>query len=271
MSGYTNLTQAAGIADLAASLLFGGAGTVTLGGVAFTGFEVPERITWGGQQQLTIHKFPGGTRVIDAMGRDDKPLDWSGIFLSADATVRAQAIDAMRVGGAPVALSWANFSYTVVVASFEADYERSGLLHYRISCTVLADASAQAQVPFISTAMQIATDINVAAGLVTQGTPALALAALPTLISAAGSFPLGAAATNAATSGISSAFSSLTSALGLSGTTIDATAAAAPSGSIVGGMSDLSSMVSQSGISSALAAAKGFVGRALGNSIGGAV
>ena len=269
MSG--TFSKLAGIADLAASFVFGGAGAVTLGGVAFTGFEVPEHITFGGQQQMTVHKFPGGVRVIDAMGRDDRALDWSGTFLSVDATQRAQAIDAMRVAGTKVALSWAGFSYTVVIGSFEADYTRFSQIPYRISCTVLADASAQADTPFVSTAMQIGQDINVAIGLVTSGSPALALASLPTLITAAGSFPLGASLTNAATTAIQGAASSVASSLGISGLNLDAVASAAPSGSLVSGMSSLISMVTEGGVSSALAAAKGYVGRALNNSIGGAV
>ena len=55
--------------------------TVTLGGFAFQDFEVPERIPAGGEQMLAIHKLVGGRRVIDAMGRDDAALEWSGYFL----------------------------------------------------------------------------------------------------------------------------------------------------------------------------------------------
>ena len=37
-----------------------------LGPVLFQDFELPERISWGGKQRLTVHRLPGGTRVTVA-------------------------------------------------------------------------------------------------------------------------------------------------------------------------------------------------------------
>ena len=56
-----------------------GAG-ITIGAVGLTEMEVPEKLTWGGQQQLSVHRLLGGQRVVDAMGADDRTLDWSGPY-----------------------------------------------------------------------------------------------------------------------------------------------------------------------------------------------
>ena len=115
---------------------------LTLGDFEFGRFEVPEKIGFGGDQALVAHKLVGGTRVIDAMGRDDAPLEWSGIFLGANALVRARHIDQMRVAGLPLTLSWSEFSYTVVIQSFRADFQRFYEMPYHISCLVVADLTA---------------------------------------------------------------------------------------------------------------------------------
>ena len=73
--------------------------SLTLGPVAFAGFEIPSSITLGGRQRLAIHKLPGGLRIIDALGPDPADLAWSGIFTGPDAADRARLLDAMRVGG----------------------------------------------------------------------------------------------------------------------------------------------------------------------------
>lgn len=132
----------------ATSAVFGGASgenIISLGDVDFTGFEVPEKVTVGGQQQMTVHKLTGGERVIDVMGRDDRALEWSGYLKGPDAVTRAQQLDAMRVAGQENQLFWATYNYTVVIASFECDYGVGGfMMPYRISCTVLRDEAQQA-------------------------------------------------------------------------------------------------------------------------------
>lgn len=114
---------------------------LSLGDVLFADLEVPERITFGGGQQLVVHKLVGGTRVVDAMGRDDLPLRWSGTFMGKDALSRARYLDAMRIAGQAVPLVWSELLYTVVVARFEADFEREWMIPYRIICEVVADHS----------------------------------------------------------------------------------------------------------------------------------
>lgn len=112
---------------------------VQLGDFQFLNTEVPERLPFGGDQLLVVHELVGGTRVIDAMGRSDKAIAWSGLFLGAQANDRAATLDAMRIAGIPLALNWGTKSYTVVIHAFEADYERFYRIPYSIVCEVLAD------------------------------------------------------------------------------------------------------------------------------------
>lgn len=53
---------------------------LVLGPIAFADFEIPERIRFGGNQRLAVHQLPGGRRVVDALGRDDGEICWSGVF-----------------------------------------------------------------------------------------------------------------------------------------------------------------------------------------------
>ena len=129
-----------------------------LGPIVFQDFEIPESLAFGGTQSLTIHRLPGGARVIDAMGRDDAEMHWSGTFSGPFAAERARAIDLLRVEGQRLALIWDAFFYTVVIACFEAEYTRPTWIPYRLSCTVLVDEAAQFETLAISLAALAVTD-----------------------------------------------------------------------------------------------------------------
>lgn len=153
------------------SLLFGGGNQpVSLGDFVFQGWEVPESITWGGSQMLSVHKLPGGDRVIDAMGRDDDDIAWSGIFLSADASDRADELDQLRVAGEELELIFAGRNYSVVVSHFKADQRKVNHVPYTISCTVLTDESGSIGNGDQSLLGSITSDINSALGFDLGGT-----------------------------------------------------------------------------------------------------
>ncbi len=135
-----------------------------LGPIAFQDFEVPETLSFGGAQSLAIHRLPGGARVIDAMGRDDAELHWSGTFSGPFASERARTLDLLRADGQPMALTWDAFFYTVVISRFEAQYSRATWIPYRIACTVLADEAAQSDTLAISLAALAVTDAATALG-----------------------------------------------------------------------------------------------------------
>ncbi len=116
--------------------------TVTLGDFTFGRYEVPEQIPFGGEQRLVVHELVGGTRVVDAMGPVTRPIEWSGIFVGSAALQRALYLDGLRKAGKPLALTWSELSFSVVVRALECDFVRSYRLPYRITCEVIADLSA---------------------------------------------------------------------------------------------------------------------------------
>lgn len=143
------------------ALEFGATGGVVLGDFSFSGFEVPAQINFGGKQAMTVHHLPGGERVVDLLGSDDRSLDWSGTFINStgvdivdfsldigdhNPAARARRLDQMRADGQQLPLVWGDFFYTVIIDSFEAEtrYEH---VAYRISCFVLRnEATAPATI-----------------------------------------------------------------------------------------------------------------------------
>jgi hypothetical protein len=139
--------------------------TLSLGTVTFTEFEVPKEIPFGGSQTLVVKKLVGGDRVIDAMGRDDMDIRWSGRFRGTLAEERAAALDQMRIAGQQQLLSWSSRLYLVVIERFEASFEQPFEIPYTISCTVIADLSAPILVVPVDPTTQINADLNAAAAI----------------------------------------------------------------------------------------------------------
>lgn len=119
--------------------------TLVLGDFTFQDMEVPEVIGFGGAQALSVKKLLGGVRVIDAMGTDPKPLEWSGTFFPTQdgqsALDRALTLQQMKDAAQPIALSWDQLYLMVYIRSFEPDY-RFARIPYRIVCEVLKDQTA---------------------------------------------------------------------------------------------------------------------------------
>jgi hypothetical protein len=116
---------------------------LVLGTVTFQSFEIPVEIAGGGAQGLKVHKLLGGDRVVDATGRDEAPLTWSGAFRGANSQARCDALDQIRAQGQQQTLTWADRTYTVVVSDFTWRWQRTYQILYSITCVVVADNSAQ--------------------------------------------------------------------------------------------------------------------------------
>lgn len=116
--------------------------TVKLGSFTFKHMEVPEHINYGGEQAIVVHKLVGGLRVVDAMGRDDAPIEWSGRFTRHDAVKRARTLDAMRVAGKPMTLTWGEKNVLVMIRSFKASYKFKRDIDYTIVLEVIKDNTA---------------------------------------------------------------------------------------------------------------------------------
>jgi len=112
---------------------------VTLGDFEFGRLEVPESINWGGSQMLVKKRLVGGARVVDAMGADESPIGWSGLFLGENALDRAKYLNGLRIAGNPLILSWHEMYYSVIIDSFEANFDRFYKIPYRITLMVIDD------------------------------------------------------------------------------------------------------------------------------------
>lgn len=242
---------------------------VTIGTVTLSGWELPEKMPFGGAQTTVVHKFPGGGRVVDALGRDDRDVAWSGYLRTddnSDAMSRAMMLDAIRVAGNAVSLTWGSYSATVVVSQFLCDYAMQGaLLPYSMTCVVVSAGSAAAAAP--STQSAVSSDLSSAAGQTdlsagSAGSIASAQADIPigqTLAPGSAGFSALATQTSAAASSLASDQASAEAVM--AGLSRNATGASTTFASL-GDLAAASSATS--GLASA-ALASGYVGRAVRN------
>ena len=267
MSGVLSALEAIGA-------LFGGYGIVTLGPVVFQAQEVPERIAIGGTQALKVHKLPGGQRVIDAMGRDDASLAWTGIMFGPGAEQRLLLLDSLRVSGQPITLAFGTMSYTVVVADFKGDYRRTNWCEYSISCEVVQDNAAQFADALPTLLQQVTGDIGAAASIIpgdlapiagVVGDAQTALAVTGALSQGSAAFTAAAGSLNAATTavggGIASAGASIAGLAGATGILGTATGFGATDGAIAA----MGAAVTSTGDVAGLVTASGYLGRVTTN------
>jgi hypothetical protein len=216
--------------------------SLTLGPVAFAGFELPSSITVGGRQRLAVHRLPGGLRIIDALGPDPADINFSGIFTGPDAADRARLLDVLRVAGETLPLAWDAFIYTVIVESFEADYRSPWWVPYRLSCTVLRDEAASLTTAAIELAPTLSADLLSAGSFAATASAAIGVS---------GATTVGTAANAAAQASLGATLASID-------TQIAFNTAAMQS-------SDLSATVSAAGLLAQLTAARAYTARAARN------
>lgn len=114
---------------------------IQLGSFIFQDLEIPEYINFGGTQQLVQHDLIGGNRVIDAMGKSDVDIQWSGLMTGPTALQRAQQLNQLRVAGQQLTLQWFNLNYNVVIQNFVSRTERFYQVSYDITLRVIADGA----------------------------------------------------------------------------------------------------------------------------------
>ena len=233
-----------------------------LGPIVFKDFEVPAGITFGGSQRLAVHRLPGGSRVIDSLGRDDANLTFVGIFSGSDATLRARAVDELRSLGLPLPLTWDIFFYSVIIDSFQADYLNSNWIPYRISCTVIRDEASA----LIETASPLATMAlaDVSTALASATVADIDLSSAQSAITASGATTCGTAAFTTAQSSLVSAQIELDTSLATSEASLSTAQFSTPSTAEMG-MSGLRQATDASGQLSFITQARNYIGRAAVN------
>jgi hypothetical protein len=257
------LATATALGSAIKDLLDGAA--LTIGGVGFEGFEVPEKMGFGGQQQLTVHKLPGGARVIHAMGPDDRNMEWSGFFRGPQAVSRARQIDAMRIAGKAIDLTWSDFTKKVVIQNFQVDYTKGGfLLPYQISCVVVP-AKAPSKAAGLDTTVKadLATSLGID-GLAQKAQDAISLAqkAMPVI----GVLTAGSPAFIGLTSAVGTASSVVSGVQSAASSQLASLATAAvSSGGVFGSLSGLSAGADAASSLSTATAAADSLGRVASN------
>lgn len=118
------------------------ASPIILGGFVFNGFEIPEKVPFGGAQRHAAHELLGGSRVVDALGPSERDIAWSGRFQGAFAWQRARIVDAMRIAGQPLPLIVDTEFRIVLITEFHPNYERSYQVPYSITCLVINNPAA---------------------------------------------------------------------------------------------------------------------------------
>jgi len=161
-----------------------------LGDFVFSGFEIPENIGFGGEQQLAVHRFPGGAKNIDAMGYNPGAKQWSGIFLGQNASDRAADLQSMLEDGLPLELTWADQRFTVVMRQFLPIFDAPFRIPYSIVCEVLKDETFDSDTA-AGLDGQITSDMTTASGLastVGNGTLSSLMGTLSTAVGTVSSF-----------------------------------------------------------------------------------
>lgn len=162
--------------------------TINLGGFQFRDLEVPSQINFGGDHKLVVHELVGGQRIIDAMGRMDTNISWEGLITGPDAIDRALQLEHFRTSGQTVTLSWFNLSYDVVVEKFIAYTEKYYQVKYQIECkTVVSGNDPFGLLNLLGIDESIVNDFNIANGIANAiNIPGIS-SAMSTLNSAIGS------------------------------------------------------------------------------------
>ena len=237
--------------------------TLTLGPVLFSGFEIPPYLSFGGAQRMAVHRLPGGARVIDAMGRDDAAISWSGIFTGGDANARALLLDSLRGAGLTLPLSWDIFFYSVVISEFSAEYQAGWWIPYRISCTVVQDEVQLAEGLIATLTGQATNDLASAASLAAGS--GIDFAGAQTALAAPSATTLGTSSYLNAQNSVAALQASIAGGMGQAASGLASSAAPLAGTNPLAAVSALGGATSAAGTLAGLTAAQGYVGRTMTN------
>ena len=98
MSGALAAIRALNAGFVLAGVFFG-SGSVTLDSFTAVGLKDPEKMPFGGRQQIVTHNLLGGGRVFDLLGPDEADITFSGLLNGPQAPFRARQLDQIRQAG----------------------------------------------------------------------------------------------------------------------------------------------------------------------------
>lgn len=91
---------------------------LSLGGIPFAVIEQPDTLPLGGEQTVSVIKFPGGGINVQTLGAFEDPIPLKGTFWYGGALSRAQTLDRFRLDGSEVLLKWGGIARYVTVTKF---------------------------------------------------------------------------------------------------------------------------------------------------------
>ncbi|WP_315315586.1 hypothetical protein [Pantoea vagans] len=136
-----------------------------LGDFEFLEFEVPEQIAIHVRQKTVQHQLIGGRRIIDVLGTEYEPLNWSGIITGPQSGERVNALERMRDAGHPVVLTLDNYRFTVVITAFKPVYEFVWRRPYSIEVAVVRNEGSPEKVDALTGALRGLIDSDLGRGL----------------------------------------------------------------------------------------------------------
>jgi hypothetical protein len=161
---------------------------IQIGRINLQDFEVPPSVRFGGRYRVAIHTLAGGTRVLERLGPDDGDIQFRGIFSGPQAQARVRAINALRLTGEVVSLTWESFRYQVVVKSLTADYYSPWWISYQIGCLIAhQDGAADLQ----SLALRALVSADLAQAVAALSGTSIKLESLQTALSASNALTTG--------------------------------------------------------------------------------
>jgi hypothetical protein len=217
---------------------------VILGSVTLDGFEVSGALRFGGKQALTVHRLPGGGRVIDALGPDDADISWAGILSGGNAADRARLLDGLRRNGLTVTLAWDSFLVAVVVGELLLDYTNPWWIPYRIRCVVAPGVNTSPVGTNLTAQSAVLTDLGIAGGFTNIG-------AIGATLNTPGAFTEGTSTYAAALGALSGLVASTDAAIATTGEAMSA--------------NDIPGMLTATGALANLSVARGYLARANAN------
>jgi hypothetical protein len=184
------------------------------------------------------------------LGGTDTDITFSGIISGSSADTRAQLLDALRISGATIPLSWGEQYFLVIISEANFDYRKPWWIPYRLRCVVQSNLVYAAASTAISAAASITTSLASAASVLTTVPPTLTAA--QTALAQTGATTYGTAAYGQSVTALTAAQSAVSSDVASTGGQDPAAAAAA-----------VTNTTTTAGSLAALTTAQGYVGSGL--------
>ena len=110
---------------------------LTLGSFSFADLESPDRIIVRCRQRLAVHRLGSGSISVGSLGEDPQYISFRGIFSGTAARSRLRMLDALRVAGQALPLTWDSRTFVVIIKDLDLRYVSDQWVNYQLVSIVL--------------------------------------------------------------------------------------------------------------------------------------